>query len=205
MELRWARVCSFRWRDWITCTCASRQGQEAGGRGPWWGSRGQLGVHRKRLGRRHACPTTRFSPISPSAGLSITETGRIGSLLPPSFPFRFHFLFLMATPSPTPRRRTTRSSAAANKTVDVKPVATSAPTDSTPAPTPAPSTTRRSSTTTRRNAASGSAGSGSVSKPVANAASSASPVQGIALGMIETRGMVPAIEAADAMTKAAVA
>ena len=29
------------------------------------------------------------------------------------------------------------------------------------------------------------------------------PNQGIALGMIETRGMVPAIEAADAMTKAA--
>ncbi|MFM7634314.1 MAG: BMC domain-containing protein [Cyanobacteriota bacterium] len=32
---------------------------------------------------------------------------------------------------------------------------------------------------------------------------SSSPVQGIALGMIETRGLVPAIEAADAMTKAA--
>jgi ethanolamine utilization protein EutM len=32
---------------------------------------------------------------------------------------------------------------------------------------------------------------------------SASPVSGIALGMIETRGLVPAIEAADAMTKAA--
>ncbi len=31
----------------------------------------------------------------------------------------------------------------------------------------------------------------------------ANPIQGIALGMIETRGMVPAIEAADAMTKAA--
>ena len=29
------------------------------------------------------------------------------------------------------------------------------------------------------------------------------PIQGIALGMIETRGLVPAIEAADAMTKAA--
>jgi len=29
------------------------------------------------------------------------------------------------------------------------------------------------------------------------------PITGIALGMIETRGMVPAIEAADAMTKAA--
>ena len=113
----------------------------------------------------------------------------------------------MATPSPTPRRRTTRSSAAANKTVDVNPVATpatpSASTAATPAPTPAPSTTRRSTTTTRRSAASGSAGGGSVAKPVSNTAPAASPVQGIALGMIETRGMVPAIEAADAMTKAA--
>jgi ethanolamine utilization protein EutM len=36
-----------------------------------------------------------------------------------------------------------------------------------------------------------------------SSAPAASPVQGIALGMIETRGMVPAIEAADAMTKAA--
>ena len=114
----------------------------------------------------------------------------------------------MATPSPTPRRRTTRSTAAANKTVDVKPVATpataAASAASPPAPTPAPSTTRRSSTTTtRRSAASGSAGGGSVAKPVTNTAPAESPVQGIALGMIETRGMVPAIEAADAMTKAA--
>ena len=114
----------------------------------------------------------------------------------------------MATPSPTPRRRTTRSTAAANKTVEVKPVATpataAASAASTPAPTPAPSTTRRSSTTTtRRSAASGSAGGGSVAKPVTNTAPAESPVQGIALGMIETRGMVPAIEAADAMTKAA--
>ena len=36
-----------------------------------------------------------------------------------------------------------------------------------------------------------------------NISSSANPLTGIALGMIETRGMVPAIEAADAMTKAA--
>ena len=113
----------------------------------------------------------------------------------------------MATPSPTPRRRTTRSSAAANKTVDVNPVATpatpAASTAATPAPTPAPSTTRRTTTTTRRSAASGSAGGGGVAKPVTNTAPAASPVKGIALGMIETRGMVPAIEAADAMTKAA--
>ena len=109
----------------------------------------------------------------------------------------------MATPTPTPRRRTTRSSAAANKTVDVKPVATSAASAATPAPTPAPTTTRRSASTTRRSAASGSGGGGSVAKPAVNPGSAASPVQGIALGMIETRGMVPAIEAADAMTKAA--
>ena len=31
----------------------------------------------------------------------------------------------------------------------------------------------------------------------------ANTVSGVALGMIETRGLVPAIEAADAMTKAA--
>ena len=36
-----------------------------------------------------------------------------------------------------------------------------------------------------------------------SAAATVDPVQGIALGMIETRGLVPAIEAADAMTKAA--
>jgi len=33
--------------------------------------------------------------------------------------------------------------------------------------------------------------------------SAPSPIAGVALGMIETRGLVPAIEAADAMTKAA--
>ena len=98
----------------------------------------------------------------------------------------------MATPSPTPRRRTTRSSsAAANKTVDVKPVAT-----------PASS----SGTTSRSASKSGSSSSGGGSTGAAKVPTPASPaptVQGIALGMIETRGMVPAIEAADAMTKAA--
>ena len=45
----------------------------------------------------------------------------------------------------------------------------------------------------------------SARKPPARQSASATvdPVQGIALGMIETRGLVPAIEAADAMTKAA--
>ncbi|WP_304623113.1 BMC domain-containing protein [Synechococcus sp. MEDNS5] len=126
----------------------------------------------------------------------------------------------MATPSPSPRRRTTRSSAAANKTVDVKPVATPASTSSAPVASSSPAastgstaagstpsrsttgTTRRS--TTRRSASTGSGGRGSVAKPAPTSPSpAAQPIQGIALGMIETRGMVPAIEAADAMTKAA--
>ena len=108
----------------------------------------------------------------------------------------------MATPSPTPRRRTTRSTAAANKTVDVKPVASTPAPASTPAKAAPASTTRRASTTTRRSSASntGSGGGSAVTKP---AAAPSPIVPGVALGMIETRGMVPAIEAADAMTKAA--
>ncbi|MEI6616224.1 MAG: BMC domain-containing protein [Cyanobium sp. ELA507] len=49
-------------------------------------------------------------------------------------------------------------------------------------------------------------GSGAItppSKPSTLSFPMADTVQGIALGMIETRGLVPAIEAADAMTKAA--
>ena len=108
----------------------------------------------------------------------------------------------MATPSPTPRRRTTRSTAAANKTVDVKPVASTPAPASTPAKASPAATTRRASTTTRAGSASstGSGGGSAVSKP---AAMPSPKVPGVALGLIETRGMVPAIEAADAMTKAA--
>ncbi|QPN61385.1 BMC domain-containing protein [Synechococcus sp. CBW1002] len=59
-----------------------------------------------------------------------------------------------------------------------------------------------------RAAASAATGGGSSSLTPPNRSASpsfpmASSVQGIALGMIETRGLVPAIEAADAMTKAA--
>ena len=50
---------------------------------------------------------------------------------------------------------------------------------------------------------SSSIGSGLSSNSGRTSLSDAPQLQGIALGMIETRGMVPAIEAADAMTKAA--
>ena len=60
-------------------------------------------------------------------------------------------------------------------------------------------------TTTQKAAASAKPRSTAARKPPArqSAATTVDPVQGIALGMIETRGLVPAIEAADAMTKAA--
>ena len=108
----------------------------------------------------------------------------------------------MATPSPTPRRRTTRGTAAANKTVDVKPLTSTPAPASTPAKAAPASTNRRASTTTRRSSASntGAGGGSAATKP---AATPSPIVAGVALGMIETRGMVPAIEAADAMTKAA--
>jgi ethanolamine utilization protein EutM len=108
----------------------------------------------------------------------------------------------MATPSPTPRRRTTRTSAAANKTVDVKPVASTAAAASTTAKAAPATTPSRGTTTTRRSSGSttGSGGGSAVAKP---AATPSPKVPGVALGLIETRGMVPAIEAADAMTKAA--
>ena len=89
--------------------------------------------------------------------------------------------------------------------------------DVTPVASGRSTTTRRSSTgrsggtraltprtaSSRRPSSSstGSGPEGGVSK--AGPATPEPSVQGIALGMIETRGMVPAIEAADAMTKAA--
>ncbi|MCP9915519.1 BMC domain-containing protein [Cyanobium sp. ATX 6F1] len=69
---------------------------------------------------------------------------------------------------------------------------------------PARSTPARASTA-RSGSGAGSGGSSTPNRP----SSSPTPLpmapshQGIALGLIETRGLVPAIEAADAMTKAA--
>ena len=71
------------------------------------------------------------------------------------------------------------------------------------------STTGRSSAARSASASSAtprsSSGGRGITPPSTRTSSSpmASTVQGIALGMIETRGLVPAIEAADAMTKAA--
>ena len=59
-------------------------------------------------------------------------------------------------------------------------------------------------TSTSKNFSNSSVGGGSSKPPIGkNKAFQAKSNFGIALGMIETRGLVPAIEAADAMTKAA--
>ena len=64
------------------------------------------------------------------------------------------------------------------------------------------SSTEKTSST--KNLSNGSRGAASTKKPIGNDKGfESNSNSGIALGMIETRGLVPAIEAADAMTKAA--
>nr|WP_186489640.1 BMC domain-containing protein [Synechococcus sp. BIOS-U3-1] len=99
----------------------------------------------------------------------------------------------------------TSEPAASSTTVDVTPVASSRSASTRRSTTARSAPNRamaaRSGSSRRAASSSGSSGSGRASKSVA--AAPEPPVKGIALGMIETRGMVPAIEAADAMTKAA--
>nr|WP_315857149.1 BMC domain-containing protein [Synechococcus sp. ATX 2A4] len=95
-----------------------------------------------------------------------------------------------------------------------KAVATSSPARS--APVRSSSSRRASSTPTPRRAATSRAATPAASRGTSRGGSGTPPTPspsestamastptGIALGMIETRGLVPAIEAADAMTKAA--
>jgi len=105
-----------------------------------------------------------------------------------------------APTSPAPAAEATASSAA--ETVQATTVASSA----APATTKAAATTGSSVATRGSSSGSGAASGGAGNRPSNPSRSNnpmASSVQGIALGMIETRGLVPAIEAADAMTKAA--
>ncbi len=107
-----------------------------------------------------------------------------------------------AAPAPavTVTAKTVASNAVASKAVATKASTAKA------APARKPATTRTAASTSARKAAGGgSTGGGGATRPPSSRSTSpmASSVQGIALGMIETRGLVPAIEAADAMTKAA--
>jgi len=110
-----------------------------------------------------------------------------------------------ATSSASKAVSSTADSAASKATVDVTPVASSRSTTTRRSTTARSGSSRavvaRTGSSRRASSSSGSSGSGRASKSVAT--SPEPSVQGVALGMIETRGMVPAIEAADAMTKAA--
>lgn len=71
-------------------------------------------------------------------------------------------------------------------------------------PRRSPATTARSSASSPSRRGSGSGGAGTPpTTPTPRTSPMAPTIHGIALGLIETRGLVPAIEAADAMTKAA--
>ena len=92
------------------------------------------------------------------------------------------------------------------QTVATKAVAAKAETSKAVASSKPSTSTRASQPTTARKANSGNTSGGGGNNRSSSSSSispMASSVQGIALGMIETRGLVPAIEAADAMTKAA--
>ncbi len=110
-----------------------------------------------------------------------------------------------ATSSASKAVSSTADSAASKATVDVTPVASSRSTNTRRSTIARSGSSRavvaRTGSSRRASSSSGSSGSGRASKSVAT--SPEPSVQGVALGMIETRGMVPAIEAADAMTKAA--
>ncbi|MFM9041654.1 MAG: BMC domain-containing protein [Vulcanococcus sp.] len=99
-----------------------------------------------------------------------------------------------ATPAP--------AAAAAPVTVTAKTVSASAS-----KPAAAKASTAKAAPARRAPAKSSGTGTGSGGNNRSSSSLRTSPmassVQGIALGMIETRGLVPAIEAADAMTKAA--
>ncbi len=123
--------------------------------------------------------------------------------------------------SSSPRRRSSKpparrqasstpegDSSAAKQTVDVSPIPTNAGFDSSISEDKASLsesgyTKKVSSGSNSRNNSTNRKGASGRTTDKFSTTSFSSSGSGVALGMIETRGMVPAIEAADAMTKAA--
>ena len=93
-----------------------------------------------------------------------------------------------------------------DQVVDITPINSTTQTK-TSSKTQSSSTEKISSTKnipSAKNLSNGSRGAASTKKPIgSDKGFESNSNSGIALGMIETRGLVPAIEAADAMTKAA--
>ncbi|WP_315858877.1 MULTISPECIES: BMC domain-containing protein [unclassified Cyanobium] len=109
--------------------------------------------------------------------------------------------------TPPPALPPAAEAKAVAKPADPKPVAATKAPRAARATAPARQPRRTPATTARSSASSPSRrGSGGAGTPPTTPTPRTSPmatIHGIALGLIETRGLVPAIEAADAMTKAA--
>jgi len=93
-----------------------------------------------------------------------------------------------------------------DQVVDITPInsTTQTKTSSKEKSPPIKNSSNNLKTSTSKKLSNGSEGGGSSKSPIGkNKAFDTNANCGIALGMIETRGLVPAIEAADAMTKAA--
>ncbi|WP_296369983.1 BMC domain-containing protein [Vulcanococcus sp. Clear-D1] len=111
-----------------------------------------------------------------------------------------------STPAPAaqPAAAATPAVTVTAQTVATTAVASSKAATSTRSSTPTRTAASKPAATTSRGGGSTAGGGGNNrSSSPSSLSPMASSVQGIALGMIETRGLVPAIEAADAMTKAA--
>ena len=112
----------------------------------------------------------------------------------------------MALPQKRQSRSSNKTSKAQDQVVDVTPLTSTAQSKTSPKVN---STLNKNSSnnlknSTSKNLSNSSVGGGSSKPPMGkNKAFETNSNFGIALGMIETRGLVPAIEAADAMTKAA--
>ena len=108
-----------------------------------------------------------------------------------------------STPAPAaqPAAAATPAVTVTAQTVATTAVASSKAATSTRSSTPTRTAASKPAATTSRGG--GGGGGNNRSSSSSSLSPMASSVQGIALGMIETRGLVPAIEAADAMTKAA--
>ena len=149
-----------------------------------------------RTGPDAAKPTAPAAAATPDKPAVAAPEAKAGATSPPAAPASPPALppaaaaaAKPAEPRPAIRGRTTRAPRAARSS-------------------PAARQPSRSAGVTARSSGSGRRGSGAAGTPPSTPTTPRTPsmaptINGIALGLIETRGLVPAIEAADAMTKAA--
>ncbi len=139
-----------------------------------------------------ATPAPAPPPAAPSAAPAAAAAGGSPPALPPAAVAKPATAAKPADPKPAAATRAPRAARSSPATRQPR---------RTTAKAAAPASPRSSASSPSRR---GSGGAGTPPKtPTPRTPSMAPTIHGIALGLIETRGLVPAIEAADAMTKAA--